>query len=133
MDTIFVDSNIPMYLVGASHPHKIDSLRLLKQWTLEGTWMVTDEEVFQEILHRYAALNRKNAIQPALDALNNIVDEVFPIEAPAIRGTKKLLLLHKDISARTALHAAVMQQNRIKKILTFDPGFDQIPSIERIA
>ena len=27
---IFIDSNIPMYLVGASHPHKVDAQRLLE-------------------------------------------------------------------------------------------------------
>ena len=25
---IFVDSNVPMYLVGSEHPHKIDAQRL---------------------------------------------------------------------------------------------------------
>ena len=27
---IFIDSNIPMYLVGAPHPHKVDAQRLLE-------------------------------------------------------------------------------------------------------
>ncbi len=27
---IFVDSNIPMYLVGKAHPHKLDAQRLLE-------------------------------------------------------------------------------------------------------
>ncbi|MGH8680181.1 MAG: hypothetical protein ACREVS_14065 [Burkholderiales bacterium] len=28
---IFVDSNIPMYLVGAAHPNKVDAQRLLER------------------------------------------------------------------------------------------------------
>lgn len=28
---IFVDSNIPMYLVGKAHPHKLDAQRLLER------------------------------------------------------------------------------------------------------
>ena len=28
---IFIDSNIPMYLVGAAHPHKIDAQRILEE------------------------------------------------------------------------------------------------------
>jgi hypothetical protein len=30
---------------------------------------VTDAEVLQEILHRYVAIDRRDAIQPAFDAL----------------------------------------------------------------
>jgi len=29
---ILVDSNIPMYLVGAPHPHKADAQRMLERW-----------------------------------------------------------------------------------------------------
>jgi hypothetical protein len=28
---IFVDSNVPMYLVSAAHPHKVDAQRLLER------------------------------------------------------------------------------------------------------
>ena len=63
---IFVDSNIPMYLVGASHPHKDDARRLLERFVAERTPLVTDAEVFQEILHRYVAIDRRDAIKPSL-------------------------------------------------------------------
>ena len=66
---IFVDSNIPMYLVGAPHPHKTDSQRLLERAIADGERLVSDAEVLQEILHGYVAINRRDAIQPAFDAL----------------------------------------------------------------
>ena len=49
---IFIDSNIPMSLVGRAHPHKIDSQRLLERCIADGERLVTDCEVLQEILHR---------------------------------------------------------------------------------
>jgi uncharacterized protein len=49
---IFVDSNIPMYLVGAPHRHKTDAQRLLEKLISERERPVTDVEVLQEILHR---------------------------------------------------------------------------------
>lgn len=64
---IFIDSNIPMYLVGSEHPHKVDSRQMLERCIADNERMVTDAEVFQEILHRYAAIGRKDAIQPASD------------------------------------------------------------------
>jgi hypothetical protein len=33
---------------------------------------VTSAEVLQEILHRYVAINRRDAIQPAFDALPGV-------------------------------------------------------------
>lgn len=77
---ILVDSNIPMYLVGASHPHKLDAQRLLESALSGGERLVTDAEVLQEICHRYVAIKRREAIQPAFDAIIGVVDEVLPIE-----------------------------------------------------
>ena len=68
---IFVDSNIPMYLVGAEHPNKDGARRLLEQCIARGERLVADAEVLQEILHRYVAINRRDAIQPAFDALTH--------------------------------------------------------------
>ena len=41
--------------------------------------LVTDAEVLQEILHRYVAVNRRDAIQPAFDSLLGVVDEVLAV------------------------------------------------------
>jgi len=44
---ILVDSNVPMYLVGAAHPHKVDARRLLERAVAEGRRLLTDTEVPQ--------------------------------------------------------------------------------------
>jgi len=69
---ILVDSNIPMYLIGAPHPRKSDAQRLLERLVSERQRLVTDAEVLQEILHRYVAVDRRDAIQPAFDTLLGI-------------------------------------------------------------
>ena len=66
---IFVDSNIPTYLVGAPHPHKTDARRWLEELVRGQQRLVTDAEVLQEILHRSVAIERRDAIQPAFNAL----------------------------------------------------------------
>ena len=130
---IFVDSNIPMYLVGADHPHKIDARRLLERMVTERQRLVTDAEVFQEILHRYTAIDRRDAIQPAFDALRAVVNGVFPVEEVDVVRAKDLLGTHAALSARDALHAAVMERYGIGRVLTFDRGFDAVAGVERIA
>jgi predicted nucleic acid-binding protein len=130
---IFVDSNVPMYLVGAPHPLKADSQRLLERCVAEQERLVTDAEVLQEILHRYAAIARRDAIAPAFEALLSVVDEVFPIELADVERARDVLLAAPQLSARDALHAAVMQRRDVEAILTFDVGFDALPGISRLA
>src|SRR6202171_2854353 len=98
-----------MYLVGAAHPHKRDAQRLLEKLISDRQRLVTDAEVLQEILHRYVAINRRDAIQPAFDALLGIVDQVLPIDRAAAERAQEIVLARGGLSARYALHGAVMQ------------------------
>jgi uncharacterized protein len=130
---ILVDSNVPMYLIGAPHPHKVDAQRLLERCLAEGERLVTDAEVFQEILHRYVAIGRRDAIQPCFDALLGVVDEVLPITVEHARRAKDIVLGQPQLSARDAIHLAVMAEHEIATILTFDRGFDGVPGVARLA
>ena len=130
---ILIDSNIPMYLMGAPHPRKIDARRLVDRLIAERQRLVTDAEVLQEILHRYASLNRYLDIQPAFDVLLRIADEVLPIDVLVLERAKQIVLGYRRFSARDAIHLAVMQQHGIQRILSFDSGFDGLPGISRIA
>ena len=130
---ILVDSNVPMYLVGAAHPHKADARRLLENLISKPERLVTDAEVLQEILHRYVAIDRRDAIQPALDAILSVVDEVFPVESADVLTARDVLLGSRKLSARDALHVAVMRRHGVDQVLSFDRGFDGLAGIRRIS
>ncbi|EID17939.1 hypothetical protein MXEN_00665 [Mycobacterium xenopi RIVM700367] len=130
---ILVDSNVPMYLVGASHPHKLDAQRLLESALSTGERLVTDAEVLQEICHRYVAINRRDAIQPAFDAILGVVDDVLPIGRTEAEEAKDTLLRYQRLSARDALHIAVMNRHNIAQLMSFDRGFDVYPGIKRLS
>ena len=129
---ILVDSNVPMYLVGAAHPHKADAQRLLERLAIQRRRLVSDAEVLQEILHRYVAIGRRDAIQPAFEALLSTVDDVLPITVATLQRARDVVLSSTTLSARDALHVAVMQQHDIQEILSFDRGFDDVPGIRRL-
>jgi len=129
---IFIDSNVPMYLIGAAHPHKVSVQRRLEQLVSERVRLVTSAEVLQEILHRYVAIDRRDAIQAAFDALLGVVDEVLAIGQGAVERAKTILIGHPTLSARDALHVAVMQQHGIERILSYDADFDGLPGITRL-
>ena len=130
---ILVDSNIPMYLIGSPHPHKTDAQRLLEKLIANRERLVTDAEVVQEILHRYVAIDRRDAIQPAFDALLGVVDEVLSVDRGAVERAKQIVLGYRQLSARDAVHLSVMEQNGIRHILSFDSGFDAFPGVARLS
>src|SRR5579859_6573891 len=121
-----------MYIVGADHPNKWAAEAALRRLGLENRRLVTDAEVLQEILHRYSSLNRRGAIQDAFDVLLGWADEVYPVDLPVVESAKSTLLAYRDLTARDALHLAVMKQQGIHEILSFDQGFDLVPGVTRL-
>lgn len=121
-----------MYLVGAAHPHKTEAQLMLERLIAAGRRLVTDAEVLQEILHRYTAIERREAIAPALQATLDIVDDVFAIEKADVLRASEIVQNRASLSARDAVHLAVMERRKIRSILSFDADFDRWPSIERL-
>jgi hypothetical protein len=130
---IFVDSNIPMYLIGAEHPFKADARRAIEDAIAAGDVLCTDAEVFQEMLHRYRAIDRADAIDAGFAALLGIVDVTYSIELSDVERARRLLRTTPTLSARDAIHVAVMQAHDVSRMMSFDRGFDGLPGIVRIA
>lgn len=128
---IFVDSNIPMYLIGADHPNKALARRLVERAVHDRERLVTSAEVLQEILHRFAAPERHVAIGPAFELMFALVDEILPITADDVVRARTILASAPGLSARDGLHLAVMAQHGIAVILTFDAAFDGWPAVRR--
>jgi uncharacterized protein len=129
---IFLDANVPMYLVGGEHPHKFDAQRVLERLAGERRSLVTSSEVLQEIMHRYVSADRRDWIELAFDAVHAIVDNVFAVEDADVIAAKDLVLAYQRLSARDAVHAATMRRHEITEILSFDSGFDEVAGITRV-
>jgi len=130
---IFIDSNIPMYVIGAPHPLKDVAGPMLERVLREQERLVTNAEVLQEILHRYTSIRRREAIPVAFELVLDIVDTVFPIELQDMEEARRILLDSEDLSARDSLHYAIMRRYEIGRIMSFDGDFDGLPGIERIS
>lgn len=128
--TVFLDANVVMYLVGTPHANRDRAKDLLDELILSATKLVTDAEVYQEVVHRHAAISRQEAIEPACAALDGLVDEVFAVGRDENETAKTLVL--EGIGARDALHVATMRANGVESILTFDRGLDRFDELTRI-
>jgi predicted nucleic acid-binding protein len=57
---------------------------------------------------------------------------VLPITAAVMDQARDFVSAHPNLSARDAVHAAVVRVYNLEGICTFDLDFDTIPSITRI-
>lgn len=130
--SIFIDSNIPMYVAGKEHPCREPSRLLLERVRVGEVEGCTSTEVLQEILYRYAGLGHLDLAHQVYDLFLQVVPVVFPVALADTDRARELLGEVRAISVREAIHAAVMQNHDVRRIATFDRGFDSIPGIERI-
>ena len=121
-----------MYLIGGAHPHKVEAQLILERLIAAGQRLVTDAEVLQEILHRYTAIDKRDAIGPAFQVTLDIVDEVIPIEKTDVLRAGEIVQNRALLSARDGVRIAVMERHGIRSILSFDADFDRWPGLQRI-
>jgi uncharacterized protein len=129
---IFVDANVPMYLIGRDHPHKVDAQSIVERLAGERRRLVTSSEMFQEILHRFISTDRRDKIELAFETLQAIVDQVLAVESADVFAAKDLVHSHPQLSARDAVHIAMIRRREIAEILSFDRGFDTVAGITRL-
>lgn len=129
---ILIDANIFMYAAGTEHPHKEPSSRFLDQVARGSIDAAIDAEVLQEILHRYKAIRRWPEGGQVYDLARQIVPLVLPITVEILDAARALLDRYPGISARDALHAAVVRLHGARAICSYDGDFDDIEGVERI-
>ncbi len=129
---VFIDSNIPMYVAGREHPHREPSRRFLRRVREGKVDACTSTEVLQEILYRYASLNRLDLAREVYDLFVELCPVVLGVTLADTDRASDLVCGKIRTSARDAVHAAVMLNNDVEWIATFDSAFDDISGIRRI-
>jgi uncharacterized protein len=129
---IFVDSNVPMYVAGRDHPHRAPARRFFERVRDGEVEICTSTEVLQEILYRYAALGRRDLAATVYDLFVQLCPVVWPITLADTDRAKQLVVDNAALGVRDAIHAAVMRNNDVTQIATFDSGFDRIAGVARV-
>lgn len=122
-----------MYAVGKDHPHRGPCRAVLEQVERDEIDVVTSVEVLQEILHRYFSLNRPGLAELAYRSLEKSCEQILPVTKADLDRAFDLLKSHPDIRSRDAVHAAVMLNHGLVRILSTDTHFDHIAGITRVA
>jgi len=129
---IFIDTNIPMYAGGESHPLKEPCQRIIKEIAAGRLDAVTNCEVFQEILYRYLKIGeRKKGFQIFYYFHRVMSGRILPVEDKGVQLARELAE-KLDLSPRDLIHLAVMKNNEIGEIITADEGFDRVEGIRQL-
>ncbi len=130
---VFIDSNIPMYVAGREHPNREPSLRFLEAVRRNDVEACTSTEVLQEILYRYSAVGRFDVAREVYDLFVAMCPMIFGVTLTDTNLARDILMKRQGVSARDAVHAAVMLNHDIEWIATFDSDFDRVEGIRRLA
>ena len=129
---IFVDSNVPMYVAGRDHPLREPSRRFFERARTGEIEICTSTEVLQEILYRYAALKRRDLAATVYELFVQLCPVVFPVTLADTDRARTIIAENDRVTVRDAIHVAVMVNNSVNEIATFDRGFDAFDGVTRI-
>lgn len=131
-ETYFLDANVVMYAAGAAHPLREPCRNALKRAVDRHAGLITDAEVLQEILHRYFSIGLPDVAQAVYRSTISLCGEVLPIEVRHTSRALELLLEHRALTPRDAVHVATMETHGLTRLLSTDRDFDVLSQVERI-
>jgi len=129
---VFIDSNIPMYVAGKDHPNREPARRFLDQVQSGEIEGCCSTEVLREILGRYSTIRRHDYANKVYEIFVRICPVIFSVTLADTDRARELLSQSSRVSARDAIHAAVMLNQGVEWIASFDRRFDRIPGIRRV-
>lgn len=128
----FIDANIPMYIAGRPHRYKAPSTSFMLKVARGDIEGLTDSEVLQEILYRYFYINKLDVGLKVFDNFVKSIPLVLAVTKDDALRARELLEKYREIRPRDAIHAAVMLNNGVGTIVSYDRHFDLIKEIKRI-
>lgn len=133
MTPAFLDTNVFLYTIGAPHPYKEPSGRILLLVASHPNVFVTDAEVFQEIIHRALAIRRWRETRPHFEGFLELMRErIHTVTAADVALAAALIEAHPGLRARDLIHLAVARRRDLTHIVTADRAFDDVDGITRL-
>ena len=126
-----IDTNVIVYTVGSVHPLKEASERILSDIAAGTLAANLDAEALQEVLHVYSSRGERKKGFRTIEHLLMLFPNPFPIGREEIEKARDLMRAHSFLSARDAIHAAVVQTHDLEGIISADKVFDRIKGLKR--
>lgn len=118
----YVDTNVFMYAVGKPHPLQSRAQRFFYESMRSRRAIFASAEVIQELMHVYLSMNRPHTLDLALELIEGVGVEVWPLEEADVQLARRLHERHPTLQARDLCHLASCQRRGVREIMTFDEG-----------
>ena len=110
---ILIDSNVPMYLVGAAHPHKVDAQQWVEKLLNERRRLVPMRSpCTRSCIAMWPSIAATRSNRRSIPCRASWMGSSL-FDLPAIERTKQIVLGYQRFSARDAVHLAVMEQHGV--------------------
>ena len=129
---VFLDTNVFLYAVGASHPLREACAKVLRR-VAEGNLDATiDSEVIQEILYVLTRRGRRLEALKLANDLTSLFPDLLAVTRDAMLGACELLERYPGLSVRDAVHIGAMLHNGLRTVVSVDSDFDEVSEIRRV-
>ncbi len=133
MSPVFLDTNVPMCAAGGPHLLREGARRVILAAASGELDAVTDAEVLQEILYRYAHIGEQEKGVQVFDHFYRVMlGRVLPVEDVDVWRARQLAEEYPALNPRHLIHLAIMLRHEISEIITADRGFERVLGIRRI-
>ena len=126
-----IDTNIIMYALGKTHPLKEPCREILQSVACGTIAADIDVEVLQELLYVYSSRGEREKGLKAIEEMLILFPTPFSIRKAEIEEAKDLMRKHVALTARDAIHCAVVINYNLEGIFSTDKDLDVVKSIHR--
>ncbi len=128
-----IDTNVLIYAIGRDHPLKQVAGRILSDIVDGHLAANLDAEALQEILHVYSSRRERQKGFTAIEQLLTVFPNPIAIGREEVESARDLMAEFPFLTARDAIHAAVVRVHQLDGIVTADKVFDRVRGIRRFA
>ncbi|MCL0078150.1 type II toxin-antitoxin system VapC family toxin [Dehalococcoidia bacterium] len=138
-ELLFIDTNVVMDARGKEHPYRASCGRIILE-IAAGSFRenfgipVTDTEVFQEILYRYALVGKWETGISVCRDLFTLGQDIPPIGSGKVKKMIELAEIYKGkgVPPRDLVHTAAMLSHGVEKVVSADAHFDLVEEVVRV-
>lgn len=132
MNSVYIDTNIFLYLSDKKSPFYLTSSKLIEYLKNQEILVFTSVETIQEIIH--FSQNTKQlafGIRTAEKILET-ADQILEINHKIILDYLKFVSIYKNVDSRDLLHLAVSLKNKVGLIISYDKDFKKFKEIKTL-
>lgn len=128
---MLLEANIVIYAEGREYIYRDPCRLVMDQVRLRPERYAIDAETIQEILYSYSRQGELDKGIRIVDELLARMPHIIPITVVEIREAMRLMRETPGLSARDAIHAAVVMVHGLDGIINADRDFARIPGLRR--